>query len=114
MMPEKGPQSTHLAFLSTFSLRSFQKKVYITIIARMFIKNIPVFTRDSKSLIRAKKLGLNTQNYILDPAFFVNDMVAPKVNKETLGLFIMDPYEMVRHSENLYKRESFSTKISSF
>ncbi|MDO6835823.1 polysaccharide pyruvyl transferase family protein [Pseudoalteromonas carrageenovora] len=85
------------------------KHTYIwKVIARMFIKNIPVFTRDSKSLIRAKKLGLNTQNYILDPAFFVNDMVAPKVNKETLGLFIMDPYEMVRHSENLYKREDIA------
>jgi len=77
------------------------------ILAKLYFSSIPLYTRDNISYKRAKKLGLNSICSQLDPAFMINAERKPTLNRK-LGLFIMDPYEMVRHCDSEYKREDIA------
>ncbi|MFT6987137.1 MAG: polysaccharide pyruvyl transferase WcaK-like protein [Psychromonas sp.] len=80
-------------------------------LAKKYMSDIPLYARDSVSYQRALRLGFNALDSLLDPAFFVNE-IKPTANSgksDKLGLFIMDPYEMVRHSNNNFKRHDIAT-----
>lgn len=83
-------------------------------LAKFNFSDIPIYTRDNASYLRAKKLGLNAVCSQLDPAFFIDtqdaNLISGKLtDNKKLGLFIMDPYEMVRHSNSKYKREDIAS-----
>ncbi|MNF46205.1 Polysaccharide pyruvyl transferase [compost metagenome] len=73
------------------------------------IKEIPLYTRDKNSFSRAKRLGMNAKEVVLDSAFTCTDINfyinADRPAKRVLGLFIMDPNESSRHSDIQVSRE---------
>lgn len=73
------------------------------------IKEIPVYTRDAASFSRAKRLGMNVKEIVLDSAFTSTeidfDVSVDRSAKRVLGLFIMDPNESSRHSDVKVSRE---------
>lgn len=72
---------------------------------RCIDENTKIFTRDSRSCEKLIKLGINAQGAVLDPAFFANEIQNNITSQQNKTVFIMDPYEMVRHSNYVVSRE---------
>ncbi|EPN4479345.1 polysaccharide pyruvyl transferase family protein [Vibrio cholerae] len=81
--------------------------IYWKLAAKYFLKGIPIYTRDSKSEDRVKRLGLNAKGTNLDPAFFTSNIFDGNIGTKSnsISIFIMDPYEMNRHSDYRVSRE---------
>lgn len=88
-----------------------KQTIYWKLAAKHFLKDIPIYTRDSKSEDRVRKMGLNSKGTYLDPAFFTSDIFESTIDVKdnSISIFIMDPYEMNRHSDYRVSRE-FATK----